>query len=417
MKEEKTAEQLYQEREKRVVDAIELKTPDRVPIVVSFDYFAAKYNGMTCEDAYYNFDKWVTAYKKTLLDFQPDMVFRPQFFPGIVLELLGPKQIKWPGHGVPSDHSHQAVEAEYMKADEYDAFLEDLSDFMLRIYIPRIYGTLKPLERLPALWSATFGHGAVTTLAQVLAAPEFAEALDALVKAGRELSKLRPSMRSFEEEITELGFPQFSQAGANAPFDVIPDYLRGMRGTMVDMYRQPDKLLASCEKLLPLIIKRAVSGAKRSGNPRVSIPLHRGSHVFMSLKQFETFYWPTLKRLILALVDEGLVPCVFFEGDYTSRLGYLLELPKGKVLGHFDTTDIFKAKEVLKDHVCIRGNVPSSILQTGTPQDVKDYCKKLIDVVGKDGGYIMSPRSSLDEVKPENLKAMIEFTKEYGVYR
>jgi uroporphyrinogen-III decarboxylase len=53
----------------------------------------------------------------------------------------------------------------------------------------------------------------------------------------------------------------------------------------------------------------------------------------------------------------------------------------------------------------------------GTVQDVKDYCKKLIDVVGKGGGYILSPRSSTDEVKPENLKAMIEFTKEYGVYR
>jgi hypothetical protein len=44
------------------------------------------------------------------------------------------------------------------------------------------------------------------------------------------------------------------------------------------------------------------------------------------------------------------------------------------------------------------------------------YCKKLIDVVGKGGGYILGPRSSTDEVKPENLKAMIEFTKEYGRY-
>ena len=53
----------------------------------------------------------------------------------------------------------------------------------------------------------------------------------------------------------------------------------------------------------------------------------------------------------------------------------------------------------------------------GTVQDVKDYCKKLIDVVGKGGGFILAPRSSTDEVKPENLKAMIDFTHEYGVYR
>ena len=95
---------------------------------------------------------------------------------------------------------------------------------------------------------------------------------------------------------------------------------------------------------------------------------------------------------------------------------HLLEFPKGKILVRLDTTDIFKAKEILKDHSCIEGNVPPSLLQIGSVQDVKDYCKKLIDVVGKNGGYILAPRSSTDEVKPENLKAMIEFTKEYGRY-
>ena len=107
---------------------------------------------------------------------------------------------------------------------------------------------------------------------------------------------------------------------------------------------------------------------------------------------------------------------MFFEGNFTSRLEYLLELPKGKMLARFDTTDFVRAKEVLKGHMCIQGNVPSSLLQTGTVQDVKDYCKKLIDTVGKNGGFILSPRSSTDEVKPANLKAMIDFTHEYGVY-
>lgn len=142
----------------------------------------------------------------------------------------------------------------------------------------------------------------------------------------------------------------------------------------------------------------------------------RGSDDFMSMKQFDTFYWPTFKRLVLALIDRGAIPCIFFEGNFTSRLEYLLEFPKGKVLARLDTTDIFRAKEVLKDHMCIEGNVPSTLLQMGTVQDVKDHCKKLIDVIGKDGGYILAPRSSTDEVKPENLKVMIEFTQEYGVY-
>ena len=136
----------------------------------------------------------------------------------------------------------------------------------------------------------------------------------------------------------------------------------------------------------------------------------------MSLKQFEANYWPGLKKLFLTLIDEGLTPCPFFEGSWTSRLEYLTELPKGKILARFDATDIAKAKEIIGDRICIQGNVPLPLLQTGTEEEIKDYCKMLIDVVGKGGGFIMDAGGGMDDAKPENVKTMFDFTKEYGVY-
>jgi uroporphyrinogen-III decarboxylase len=247
--------------------------------------------------------------------------------------------------------------------------------------------------------------------------PGLDEALESLLQARKEVLKYNAEMGNVGKELREKGFPQLCNSVTFTPFDIISDRLRGMRGSMLDMYRRPDKLLQACEHILPVALDMAVSMAKRSGNPRVFIPLHRGAMGFMSDQQFETFYWPTFKRLLLGLIDEGLVPNPFFEGDYTARLKYLREIPRGKVLGHFDTSDIATVKNVLGDHMCIMGNVPPSILQMGTPDTVADYCRNLIDVAGKNGGFIMAPRSSIDEVKPENLRAMLDVTFEYGVYK
>ncbi len=43
--------------------------------------------------------------------------------------------------------------------------------------------------------------------------------------------------------------------------------------------------------------------------------------------------------------------------------------------------------------------------------------KGLIDYCGRDGGFVMSARTPVDDARPENLKALIDFTIEYGVYR
>ena len=224
-------------------------------------------------------------------------------------------------------------------------------------------------------------------------------------------------MAKFDKMILDMGFPQYFQGAAMPPYDVVSHSMRGMAGTMFDMFRQPDKLIELCEFILKQTLERPLPPPDEYGHIRMFMTNTRGSDDFLSKKQFDTFYWPTFRKLVMGLIERGATPCIFFEGNFTSRLEYLLEFPKGKMLARFDTTDIFRAKEILKDHVCIEGNVPSSLLQIGTVQDVKDHCKKLIDVIGKDGGYIIAPRSSTDEVNPENLKAMIDFTKEYGVYR
>ena len=408
---DKETEKLYNERAKRVEDAIRLRIPDRVPVIVDLGFFPAKYTGITCADAFYNPLKWKDASIKTIVDYEPDVYMGLGPDSGAALEALDFKQMLWPGHNASPDHGHQFVEGEYMKPDEYDEFLGDLTGFIIRKYLPRTCGSLEDLQKFPNLSLLLFSPTAL------LGMPVLDSIISSLSEARQEVLKRNASIGSLRDDLIKLGFPAFSIAATFTPFDIISDRLRGMRGSMMDMFRQPDKLLAACDKMLPIMLGMAVATAKMSGIPRVFIPLHRGAEGFMSLKHFEEFYWPTFKALLLGLINEGLTPCPFFEGDYTSRLEYLLELPKGKVLGYFDSSDIQRVKEVVGGHMCIMGNVPPSLLQTGSPEDVKEHCKYLIDTVGKGGGYILAPRSAIDEVRPENLKAMVDFTKEYGVYK
>jgi len=413
----KAAEALCREREKRISDAIQLKMPDRVPIICAMGYFPAKYTGIPCSAAYYDFDAWYDAYRKTLRDFQPDMIFQQSFSPGKALEILNPRQMRWPGYGVEPYQGHQSIEIDNMKAEEYDEYMNDPSDYMLRVFMSRTSENLEGLSLLPKLSELGGGPMGIQMLALAFSEPKLVKAVQTLQKAGREMRKWGARMAKFDKMILDMGFPQYFQGFAMPPYDVVSHSLRGMSGTMFDMFRQPDKLIELCEFILKKTLERPMPPPNEYGNTRFFMTNTRGSDDFLSREQFDTFYWPTFKKLVMTLIERGATPCIFFEGNFTSRLEYLLEFPKGKMLARFDTTDIFKAKEVLKDHVCIEGNIPSSLLQMGTVQDVKDHCKKLIDVIGKGGGYIISPRSSTDEVNPENLKAMIEFTKEYGRYR
>jgi hypothetical protein len=407
------AEQAFRERETRLMDAVQLKTPDRVPISIGLNYFPAKFAGVSTWSAYYDFPTWKQAYINAAKYYEPDRLLVVPNQSGRVLEALDAKQLRWPGHGVSRVHTHQFVENEYMKDDEYDLFLNDPSDFLVRRYLPRIYGMLAPSEKLPPLNTLMTGLPF-----HVLATPEFADMLDNLAHTAREAVLWQKETAALNKELTELGFfcrQPFFLGGA--PFDAISDFLRGMRGAMLDMYRQPEKLLQAIIKVSDIQLDRIAKMPRATEFMPTFMALHRGAHGFMNLKQFEKFYWPYLLKTIEALVEAGYTPDIFFEGDYNSRLEYLTQMPKGKVIARFDQIDMAQAKKILGGKVCIAGNVPVSALQLGTTDDVKKICKQLIDVAGKDGGYIMSPASALDEVKPENLKTMMDFTKEYGGYR
>jgi hypothetical protein len=408
------AETRYKRALTRLKDAIQLRVPDRVPYMPILQMYPFYKNGLTVRESMYDYGKARRAWKQTIIEIDPDLYVNPVLaYPGKAFEAFDYRLMKWPGNGVGADQMYQFVEGEYMTADEYDDFLFDPTDFLLRTYYPRAYGILEPMTKLGpfhnGIWLGMLGWIAG------FATPGVGQAFEKLVEAGREMQSWFVHLGTLDAEIKALGYPNMVGGMSFAPFDLIGDTMRGTKGILLDMYRRPDKLLAAIEKMTRIAIRMGVDSARAANNPMVWMFLHKGAGGFMSPEQYNTFYWPSLRELIVALIDAGLTPCVYAEGDYTPRLEALADVPKGRVLYHFETVDYGKAKEVLGDVACILGSVPLTTLATGTPGDVTDYCKMLIDVVGKDGGLIIDS-DGIDEARPENVNAMGPFVKEYGVY-
>ena len=410
------AETAYFRRLKRITDAYKVEVPDRVPVSLPVENFPAYYAGTDFKTVMYDYDELYRAWKKFLDDFEMDSYNSPGLvMPGRVYDLLDYRAYHWPGHGLPDNATgHQYVEGEYMMADEYDLLIENPSDFWMRVYLPRVLGIFEPLTELQSLtdiWEAPASYFIP------FMNPAMKEMLKKLSDVGDELSKWAEVVGRCSIEAVKAGVPsQMLGSIAKAPFDILGDTLRGTKGIMLDMLRQPDKLLAAIDAVTDITITNLVQTVNRNNGMMAFFVLHKGADGFLSDQQFDTFYWPSLRRVMLALIGEGIIPMLFAEGSYDSRIEKFDEFKKGEVAWLFDRTDMAFAKKVLGDRCCISGNVPTSLMTTGTPEEVTNYCRELIEICAPGGGFILAGGAMVDRCKPENLVAMMDAAKEYGIY-
>jgi len=411
----KTVEQLYAERAKRVRDVIELRVPDRVPF--SFFVEPHAYCGIPNSAAYYDPLTFKRATRKIAVDLEPDMCEGGLPRSGDAMTEMDVKTMVWPGGPKPPDFEYQFIEGEYMKEDEYDMFLNDPSGFMIRRYLPRIYGALEPLSKLPPLDSMYMGFDALTPL---FLTPEFIQMAKRLAKAGKHAIKFRKNIGDAYEEMAQLGFPPFARflpgGVGGAPFDTVSSFLRGMKGSMLDMYRRPEKLLAACDAILERRIAHAIPADRTDKDfpQRVGMPLWRGDPTFMSEAQFRKFYWPGLKKSLQTHVDLGYVPVPFFEAPFGDRLECLSELPRGKVLPAIESADAVRAKEMLGNHSALLVHCPN-MFKLWSLRDVEAFVKDLIDKCGKNGGLIIAIRIP-DKAETQDIQAMLSRLREYARY-
>jgi hypothetical protein len=393
-------EQLYQQRLKRYVTAMRNGKPDCIPIRPFVAEFTAKYAGYTSQEVSYDYEKAFAAARKCAADFDWDAVVGNMVYGWMALvRAVGLKYYAIPGIDAPPEATFQYLEPPegeaWMRADEYDALIADPTGYLFNVWLPRVSGDVaKPGEPNTFRNNMSFLKGGMSMLQYFMG-------------FGTQAARLR----------SESGTVSAISGILKAPFDILSDKLRGYKGLCMDLFRQPKKVLAACEALAPHLCHVALSGADPNRNVPIGLWMHRGCAPFVSPPQFEKFYWPTLKMIIEELWRHKAQTLFYAEGDWDAHLKYIATLPEGSIVYHVDRGNVFEAHKVLGHKFCISGGIPNDLLAFGTPDEVRACCKKVIDGVARDGGYIMDASAIMqDDTKAENLQAMTEFTREYGVY-
>ena len=376
----------YMTATERLETAIRLGKPDRVPVIPILDHFSAHYGGITQQEMFFDLKKADMALEKTIQDLGPiDGQHLSYAGIGRIMGVIFPNPPIMPGVGsVPPDAQFQFVERSVIEPEEYTR-LQERNPILWLLDLLQIN---HPELRNPLGLAKAFGTIGIDTL------------------------KMRISVRKWLKKGVE------STVAYNIPFtpmEWITPMLRSYNDFVLDIFRYPEELKAASKALMSPMKMQGMAMVMLSGVKRVFIGGSRTSASSLSPKQFEEFALPEWQELSEYYVARGITPFLHLDSDWTPFFPYLKSLPARKCVLNLDgTSDIFKAKEILGDHMCIMGDVPATLLKLGEPGEVDEYCRKLITEIGADGGFILSSGCTVPpDSRPENVKMMIASVRKY----
>ena len=413
----------HDERKKRMTDALSLKVPDRVPIEITGGSFMVRDAGYTMAEVIYDtsLEKAWNCVEKFLHDFEPDVVTDlglNYLGEGPGFEMQGLKTMLIAGMAdsrIGENSIQQFLEFPILLDDEFDEFFQDRTAWSIHKFLPRISSVLEPFASL----DFPLNHRGIQGIAQIFSRPDIRAAIEKLWEINDFYREFTPKAAAFNKKAVELGFPSFGGGGkAVVPFDKYSDTFRGTILSLTDLYEHPEEVrtfIDSFQQEMLQKIRRYNKDGSKNGK-YVTIMLHKGIDGFMSDDNYAEFYWRHLKEEIETIAECGMIPCVFAEGKYMTRLKYLSDVPVGKAYYYFESMDMAETKRQLSGIACVGGGFPSALLSYGTKEQVANECKRLLDACAPGGGYIFKLSAGLNDAKRENVETMFQTVRDYGRY-
>jgi len=392
----------FEDRLGRYTCAMRNEKADMIPLRP----FAAELTGLfgnkNCQQMTHDYNEAFEAVISFCKEFEFDAVVPNMVYVWTGLtQALGLKYYGIPGIDIKKEVAFQYLEPSeeesFMKEDEYDELIDDPTAFLYNKWLPRVSTKIA---------SGTKEKNSLYTNNLALVKSSMAM-LGYFNAFGAQCQRMKDETQT----------PCAIAGIFKAPLDILADKLRGYLGLTMDIIEQPEKVLKACEALMPHLCNTGLSSADPSKTLPIAFWMHRGCKPFVSDGIFESMYWATTKPIIEEFYRNGHQTLFYAEGDWKFHLDSFRELPDASIIYHVDKGDIFDVHKKLGDKFCISGGIPNVTLAFKKENDVREICKKVIKEVGQDGGYIMDASAIMqNEINPNNIRAMYETCKEFGVY-
>jgi uroporphyrinogen-III decarboxylase len=363
----KSAAELYALHEKRIRDAVALKRPDRIPVVPNGPAWPGRAMGVSIADIATN----PPVSRKAIVDAYAGLgeiegIQSPAYHV-CTLSIQWLSRVKRPGRELPANELWQVDEAELMKLDDYDKIVDQgFGPWLENYYRTELPGILEEMDAF------------VATVPDALAL------------------------------CRERGVVPMTPAVATIPYEYFCGG-RSMKEFLLDLFRHGDKVQAAMDAALPVLIENMRNVIRGLDLKGLWIGGWRSASEFVSPRLWNRFVFPYFKAMVDAAVEEGAIPVLHYDANWTRDLERLKEFPKGTCVLSLDgKTDIFKAKEILGDHMCIMGDVPPALFSLGTSDEVTAYCRRLISEIGPEGFILSSGCDVPIDARYDNVKAMVE---------
>jgi uroporphyrinogen-III decarboxylase len=208
------------------------------------------------------------------------------------------------------------------------------------------------------------------------------------------------------------GIPVLSGGDVTTPFELLCG-ARSLEPFFLDLVEIPDKVLAVMDAIMPHLAEKPTQKALDKGFPAVWVGGWRAAPDLISPAMWERFVWPYFRRLVSQVLKSGLIPLLHLDSNWERELERFTEFPRGRLIMALDgDTDIFKAKKILGDRVCLMGDVPAALLAFGDAGEVEAYCHRLIQEIGPKGFILQSGCDIPANAKLENVQAMVQAVKQ-----